>query len=90
MSSFLMMIIIIIVITIIFLIIVIVMMMMMMIYLSLSHGEMAVTWRQVHRVLRPKQVLWPSAPKIRWSVISSPSCLMVINGGYSWLMVNEW
>ena len=82
MSSFLMMIIIIIVITIIFLIIVIVMMMMMMmmIYLSLSHGEMAVTWRQVHRVLRPKQVLWPSAPKIRWSVISSPSFLMVING----------
>jgi hypothetical protein len=79
MSSFLMMIIIIIVITIIFLIIVIVMMM-MMIYLSLSHGEMAVTWRQVHRVLRPKQVLWPSAPKIRWSVISSPSFLMVING----------
>ena len=77
MSSFLMMIIIIIVITIIFLIIVIVM---MMIYLSLSHGEMAVTWRQVHRVLRPKQVLWPSAPKIRWSVISSPSFLMVING----------
>jgi hypothetical protein len=79
MSSFLMMIIIIIVITSIFLIIVIVMMM-MMIYLSLSHGEMAVTWRQVHRVLRPKQVLWPSAPKIRWSVISSPSFLMVING----------